>query len=71
MGKLLCLGTYSTDDPTRATMPFIAAAGAYVSIRAQFVYRDDRDPARQRSAPRPLPRTAHAADHEHRRVVNG
>ena len=28
MGKLLCLGTYSTDDPTRATMPFIAASGA-------------------------------------------
>jgi predicted peroxiredoxin len=28
MGKLLCVGTYGTDDPTRATMPFIAAAGA-------------------------------------------
>ena len=28
MSKLLCIGTYSTDDPTRATMPFIAAAGA-------------------------------------------
>ena len=28
MGKIMCLGTYSTDDPTRATMPFIAASGA-------------------------------------------
>jgi predicted peroxiredoxin len=28
MGTLLCVGTYATDDPTRATMPFIAAAGA-------------------------------------------
>ena len=31
MGKILCVGTYSTDDPTRATMPFIAAAGAVVA----------------------------------------
>jgi len=28
MGKILCIGTYATDDPTRATMPFIVAAGA-------------------------------------------
>jgi predicted peroxiredoxin len=28
MGTLLCVGTYATDDPTRASMPFIAAAGA-------------------------------------------
>jgi uncharacterized protein involved in oxidation of intracellular sulfur len=28
MGKLLYVGTYGTDDPTRATMPFIAASGA-------------------------------------------
>ena len=28
VGKILCIGTYATDDPTRATMPFIAAAGA-------------------------------------------
>ena len=28
MGKLLYVGTYGTDDPTRATMPFIGAAGA-------------------------------------------
>ena len=28
MSKLLCVGTYGTDDPTRATMPFIAASGA-------------------------------------------
>lgn len=28
MGKLLFLGTFGTDDPTRASMPFIAASGA-------------------------------------------
>lgn len=28
MGKLLYVGTYGSDDPTRATMPFIGAAGA-------------------------------------------
>jgi predicted peroxiredoxin len=28
MGKILCVGTFATDDPTRATMPFIAASGA-------------------------------------------
>lgn len=28
MGKLLYVGTYGTDDQTRATMPFIAASGA-------------------------------------------
>lgn len=28
MGKLLYVGTYGSDDPTRATMPFIAASGA-------------------------------------------
>ena len=28
MAKLLCVGTFGTDDPTRATMPFIAASGA-------------------------------------------
>jgi predicted peroxiredoxin len=28
MGKLLYVGTYGTDDVTRATMPFIAASGA-------------------------------------------
>jgi predicted peroxiredoxin len=28
MAKILCVGTFGTDDPTRATMPFIAAAGA-------------------------------------------
>jgi uncharacterized protein involved in oxidation of intracellular sulfur len=28
MGKLMYVGTFATDDPTRATMPFIAASGA-------------------------------------------
>ena len=28
MGKLLYVGTYGTDDPTRATMPFMGATGA-------------------------------------------
>jgi uncharacterized protein involved in oxidation of intracellular sulfur len=28
MGKLLYVGTFATDDPTRATMPFIGASGA-------------------------------------------
>jgi uncharacterized protein involved in oxidation of intracellular sulfur len=28
MGKLLFVGTFGTDDPTRATMPFIVASGA-------------------------------------------
>ena len=28
MGKLLIVGTYSTDDPTRATMPLVATSGA-------------------------------------------
>lgn len=28
MAKLLYVGTYGTDDPTRATMPFVGAAGA-------------------------------------------
>jgi len=28
MGKLLMVGTYATDDPTRATMPFVATSGA-------------------------------------------
>ena len=28
MGKLLFVGTFATDDPTRASMPFIVAAGA-------------------------------------------
>lgn len=28
MGKLLLVGTYGTDDQTRATMPFIVASGA-------------------------------------------
>ena len=28
MGKLLYVGTHGTDDPTRATMPFIGAVGA-------------------------------------------
>jgi len=28
MAKLLYVGTFATDDPTRATMPFIAASGA-------------------------------------------
>ena len=28
MGKLLFVGTYGTDDQTRATMPFIGASGA-------------------------------------------
>jgi len=28
MGKILYVGTFATDDPTRATMPFIAASGA-------------------------------------------
>ena len=28
MGKILYVGTFGSDDPTRATMPFIAAAGA-------------------------------------------
>ena len=28
MSKILYAGTYGTDDPTRATMPFLFAAGA-------------------------------------------
>ena len=28
MTKILYAGTYGTDDPTRATMPFLFAAGA-------------------------------------------
>lgn len=28
MAKLLYVGTYGTDDPTRATMPFIGTVGA-------------------------------------------
>jgi predicted peroxiredoxin len=28
MGKLLFVGTFGSDDPTRATMPFIVASGA-------------------------------------------
>ncbi|MFL7868324.1 MAG: hypothetical protein AB8I58_05820 [Anaerolineales bacterium] len=28
MSKILYIGTFATDDPTRATMPFIAASGA-------------------------------------------
>ena len=28
MGRILYVGTYGSDDPTRATMPFIAASGA-------------------------------------------
>ncbi len=28
MGKLLFLGTYGTDDPTRASLPFLLAASA-------------------------------------------
>lgn len=28
MGKLLFVGTFATDDPTRASMPFIVASGA-------------------------------------------
>ncbi len=28
MGKLLYVGTYGTDDVTRATMPFLGASGA-------------------------------------------
>ena len=28
MSKLMYVGTYATDDTTRATMPFIAASGA-------------------------------------------
>jgi predicted peroxiredoxin len=28
VGKLLFVGTFATDDPTRASMPFIVASGA-------------------------------------------
>ncbi len=28
MGKLLFVGTFGTDDPTRASMPFVVASGA-------------------------------------------
>lgn len=28
MAKVLYIGTYGTDDPTRATMPFVGAVGA-------------------------------------------
>lgn len=28
MGKILYSGTFGSDDPTRATMPFLAASGA-------------------------------------------
>lgn len=28
MGKLLYVGTYGSDDPTRATMPILGASGA-------------------------------------------
>ena len=27
MGRILYVGTYGSDDPTRATMPFITASG--------------------------------------------
>ena len=30
MAKLLFIGTYGTDDPTRATMPFVGAVGALI-----------------------------------------
>jgi uncharacterized protein involved in oxidation of intracellular sulfur len=28
MGKILYVGTFGTDDPTRATLPFLSASGA-------------------------------------------
>lgn len=28
MSKILYIGTFGSDDPTRATMPFLAASGA-------------------------------------------
>ena len=28
MGKLLMIGTHATDDPAKATMPFVVASGA-------------------------------------------
>lgn len=28
MGKLLMIGTHATDDPTKATMPFLVAAAS-------------------------------------------
>ena len=28
MGRILYVGTFGSDDPTRATMPFITASGA-------------------------------------------
>jgi uncharacterized protein involved in oxidation of intracellular sulfur len=28
MGRLLMIGTHATDDPTKATMPFVVASGA-------------------------------------------
>jgi uncharacterized protein involved in oxidation of intracellular sulfur len=28
MGKLLMVGTYATDDPTRASLPFVGTSGA-------------------------------------------
>lgn len=28
MGKLMFVGTFASDDPTRASMPFIVASGA-------------------------------------------
>jgi uncharacterized protein involved in oxidation of intracellular sulfur len=28
MGKILYVGTFGSDDPTRATLPFLAASGA-------------------------------------------
>lgn len=37
MGKIVCIGTYATDDPTRATMPFIAAAGALESGHSPLI----------------------------------
>ena len=35
MGKLLTVGTFGTDDPTRATMPFLVASGRLTGVTSR------------------------------------
>ena len=50
MGKILYSGTFGTDDPTRATLPFLAASGAldagheaviFVTGEAVYLMKDE------------------------------
>ncbi len=45
MGRLLMIGTHATDDPTKATMPFVVASGAIdrghepgIALRGEAAY---------------------------------